>query len=234
MRVLVVEDDPQTATYIRDGLTDAGWQVDLAEDGEAGLQMAGDPLSFDVLVIDRLLPRLDGLSLLNALRGCDVRTPALFLTALSAIVDRVEGLEGGADDYLVKPYAPEELDARIDVLVRRANVARTHVLRFGRLDLIQETSEVLLDGKRLDMSPREFELLFILMRAAPRLVPKRALVDALSERNLDLNDAAAELYVSRLRKKLEGTGTGIRTLRGVGYQLAIVAPTPNRAPEKPE
>jgi DNA-binding response OmpR family regulator len=93
---------------------------------------------------------------------------------------------------------------------------------------------VLLDGRRLDMSPREFELLFILMRAAPRLVAKRALVDALSERNLDLNDAAVELYVSRLRKKLDGSGTGIRTLRGVGYQLAIAPPAPKRAPEASE
>ncbi|MEP6506411.1 MAG: winged helix-turn-helix domain-containing protein, partial [Betaproteobacteria bacterium] len=104
---------------------------------------------------------------------------------------------------------------------RRANISRSRAIRFGRLDLLSETSEVLLDGKRLDLSPREFELLFILMRAAPRLVAKRALVDALSERNLDLNDAAAELYLSRLRKKLEASGVGIRTLRGVGYQLAI-------------
>jgi DNA-binding response OmpR family regulator len=147
------------------------------------------------------------------------------------VADRVRGLRLGADDYLVKPFAPEELDARIDVLVRRANISRTPAIRFGRLDLVQETSEVLLDGRRLDMSPREYELLFILMRAAPRLVAKRALVDALSERNLELNDAAVELYVSRLRKKLEGTGTGIRTLRGVGYQLAISAPGPGGAPE---
>jgi len=157
----------------------------------------------------------------------------LVMTARDRVADRVMGLRLGADDYLVKPFAPEELDARIDVLVRRANVARTRAIRFGRLDLIQESSEVLLDGKRLDLSPREFELLFILMRAAPRLVPKRALVDALSERNLELNDAAAELYVSRLRKKLDGTGTGIRTLRGVGYQLAIAAPGPSGAPATP-
>ena len=186
------------------------------------------------MLLDLGLPDGDGMDWLAAYRQRDPQGAVLVMTARDRVADRVKGLRLGADDYLVKPYAPEELDARIDVLVRRANVARTHVLRFGRLDLIQETSEVLLDGKRLDMSPREFELLFILMRAAPRLVPKRALVDALSERNLDLNDAAAELYVSRLRKKLEGTGTGIRTLRGVGYQLAIVAPAPNRAPEKPE
>jgi DNA-binding response OmpR family regulator len=148
------------------------------------------------------------------------------MTARDRVADRVKGLRLGADDYLVKPFAPEELDARIDVLVRRANLSRTRAIRFGRLDLIQEASEVLLDGKRMDLSPREFELLFILMRAAPRLVTKRALVDALSERNLELNDAAAELYVSRLRKKLDGSGTGIRTLRGVGYQLAILIPPP--------
>jgi DNA-binding response OmpR family regulator len=168
---------------------------------------------------------------LAAYRQRDPQGAVLVMTARDRVADRVRGLRLGADDYLVKPFAPEELDARIDVLVRRANVARTHAIRFGRLDLVQETSEVLLDGKRIDMSPREYELLFILMRAAPRLVAKRKLVDALSERNLELNDAAVELYVSRLRKKLEGTGTAIRTLRGVGYQLAIAPARPAQAAE---
>jgi DNA-binding response OmpR family regulator len=228
MRLLLIEDDIHIARELllrwRDSERLARHVSTLAE-ADAALAQG----TFDIVLLDLGLPDGDGMDWLAARRQRDPQGAVLVMTARDRVADRVKGLRLGADDYVVKPFAPEELDARIDVLVRRANIARTHAIRFGRLDLIPETSEVLLDGKRLDLSPREFELLFILMRAAPRLVPKRALVDALSERNLDLNDAAAELYVSRLRKKLEGTGTGIRTLRGVGYQLAI-APAPASAP----
>ena len=220
MRLLLIEDDTQIARELmlrwRDGDRLARHVSTLAE-ADAALAQA----TFDIVLLDLGLPDGDGMDWLAALRERDPQGAVLVMTARDRVADRVKGLRLGADDYLVKPFAPEELDARIDVLVRRANVSRSRAIRFGRLDLLAETSEVLLDGKRLELSPREFELLFILMRAAPRLVAKRALVDALSERNLDLNDAAAELYVSRLRKKLEGSGVGIRTLRGVGYQLAI-------------
>jgi DNA-binding response OmpR family regulator len=232
MRLLLIEDDIHIARELllrwRDGERLALHAPTLA-DADAALAQG----SFDIVLLDLGLPDGDGMAWLTAYRQRDPQGAVLVMTARDRVADRVMGLRLGADDYLVKPFAPEELDARIDVLVRRANVARTRAIRFGRLDLIQESCEVLLDGRRLDLSPREFELLFILMRAAPRLVPKRALVDALSERNLELNDAAAELYVSRLRKKLDGTGTGIRTLRGVGYQLAIVAPGPSGAPSTP-
>jgi DNA-binding response OmpR family regulator len=224
MRLLLIEDDILIARELllrwRDGERLAQHASTLAE-ADAALAQG----TFDIVLLDLGLPDGDGMDWLAAYRQRDPQGPVLVMTARDRVADRVKGLRLGADDYLVKPFAPEELDARIDVLVRRANLARTHVIRFGRLDLIPETSEVLLDGRRVEMSPREFELLFILMRAAPRLVTKRALVDALSQRNLELNDAAAELYVSRLRKKLEGTGIAIRTLRGVGYQLAIAAPT---------
>ena len=230
MRLLLIEDDTHIARELmlrwRDGDRLAQHAATLAE-ADAALADA----TFDIVLLDLGLPDGDGMEWLAAYRERDPHGAVLVMTARDRVADRVKGLRLGADDYLVKPYDPEELDARIDVLVRRANVGKTPALRFGRLDLLQETSEVLLDGKRIEMSPREYELLFILMRAAPRLVAKRALVDALSERNLELNDAAVELYVSRLRKKLEGTGTGIRTLRGVGYQLAISAPPPGVAPE---
>ena len=223
MRLLLIEDDIHIARELllrwRDSERLARHVSTLAQ-ADAALAQG----TFDIVLLDLGLPDGDGMEWLAARRRQDPQGAVMVMTARDRVADRVKGLRLGADDYVVKPFAPEELDARIDVLVRRANVSSTHAIRFGRLDLIAETSEVLLDGRRLDMSPREFELLFILMRAAPRLVPKRALVDALSERNLELNDTAAELYVSRLRKKLEGTGTGIRTLRGVGYQLAIVAP----------
>ncbi len=230
MRLLLIEDDTHIARELmlrwRDGDRLALHAATLAQ-ADAALAEA----TFDIVLLDLGLPDGDGMEWLARYRERDPHGAVLVITARDRVADRVKGLRVGADDYLVKPYAPEELDARIDVLVRRANVGKTPAIRFGRLDLLQETSEVLLDGKRVDMSPREFELLFILMRAAPRLVAKRALVDALSERNLELNDAAVELYVSRLRKKLEGTGTGIRTLRGVGYQLAIAPPSPGPAPE---
>jgi DNA-binding response OmpR family regulator len=230
MRLLLIEDDIHIARELllrwRDGDRLAQHAASLAQAEEALAEG-----TFDIVLLDLGLPDGDGMEWLAAYRQRDPQGAVLVMTARDRVADRVKGLRLGADDYLVKPFAPEELDARIDVLVRRANVSRTHAIRFGRLDLVQETSEVLLDGKRLEMSPREYELLFILMRAAPRLVTKRALVDALSARNLELNDAAAELYVSRLRKKLDGTGTGIRTLRGVGYQLAITVPAPTSAPE---
>ena len=225
MRLLLIEDDIHIARELllrwRDGERLAQHAATLAQADEALAQAA-----FDIVLLDLGLPDGDGMDWLAAYRQRDPQGAVLVMTARDRVADRVKGLRLGADDYLVKPFAPEELDARIDVLVRRANLSRSRAIRFGRLDLIQEASEVLLDGKRMDLSPREFELLFILMRAAPRLVTKRALVDALSERNLELNDAAAELYVSRLRKKLDGSGTGIRTLRGVGYQLAISVPLP--------
>jgi DNA-binding response OmpR family regulator len=230
MRILLIEDDTHIARELllrwRDGERLAQHAGSLAA-ADAALAET----TFDIVLLDLGLPDGDGMEWLAAYRQRDPQGAVLVMTARDRVADRVQGLRLGADDYLVKPFAPEELDARIDVLVRRANVARTHAIRFGRLDLVQETSEVLRDGKRIEMSPREYELLFILMRAAPRLVAKRKLVDALSERNLELNDAAVELYVSRLRKKLEGTGTAIRTLRGVGYQLAIApAPPAPRAP----
>ena len=178
MRLLLIEDDTHIARELmlrwRDSERLAQHAPTLA-DADAALAQA----TFDIVLLDLGLPDGDGMDWLAAYRQRDPQGAVLVMTARDRVADRVKGLRLGADDYLVKPFAPEELDARIDVLVRRANIARTHAIRFGRLDLIQETSEVLLDGKRLDMSPREFELLFILMRAAPRLVTKRALVDAL-------------------------------------------------------
>ena len=228
MRILLVEDDAHIARELLLRWRDSGrlaQQVASLAAAEAALAQS----AFDIVLLDLGLPDGDGLDWLAAYRQRDPQGAVLVMTARDRVADRVKGLRLGADDYLVKPFAPEELDARIDALARRAGLARTEAIRFGRLDLVPETSEVLLDGRRLGMSPREYELLLILMRAAPRLVTRRALVDALSERNLELHDAAVELYVSRLRKRLEGSGTGIRTLRGVGYQLAICVPAPPAA-----
>ncbi|HEX7639345.1 MAG TPA: response regulator transcription factor [Burkholderiaceae bacterium] len=221
MRLLLIEDD---ATIARELLL--RWRDDpgrLAQHAatlaEADRALASG--AFDIVLLDLGLPDGDGIEWLRRYRTRDPHGAVLVMTARDRVADRVGGLRSGADDYLVKPFAPEELDARMDVLVRRARLSRTPTMRFGRLDVQPEQGEALVDGRRLDLSPREFEVLCILIRSAPRLVTKRVMVEALSATNLELNDAAAELYVSRLRKKLDGTGTAIRTLRGVGYQLAI-------------
>jgi DNA-binding response OmpR family regulator len=147
--------------------------------------------------------------------------PVLVLTARDSVGDRVEGLHTGADDYLVKPFAAEELDARVGALARRLHRDQGQPLRLGRLSWVASEGRALLDGRPLELSPREFEVLGLLMRRAPRLVPKRTLVDALAERNLDVRDSVAEVYVSRLRRKLQGSGIEIRTLRGFGYLMAL-------------
>jgi DNA-binding response OmpR family regulator len=222
MRLLLIEDDSHIARELmlrwRDSDRVALHAPTLARADEALAQE-----SFDIVLLDLGLPDGDGIAWLAAHRARDPHGAVLVMTARDRVADRVQGLRSGADDYLVKPFAPEELDARIDVLVRRAHAARAPLIRFGRLDLVPDEAAAYVGGVRLNLSPREFEVLFILARAAPRLVAKRALVEALSERNLEINDAAAELYVSRVRRRLEHSGVEIRTLRGVGYQLAIRA-----------
>ena len=159
-----------------------------------------------------------------SLRQRDRLTPVLVLTARDRIADRVQGLHSGADDYLVKPFAAEELDARIEALQRRGQAQRGEFVHYGRITWIGAEGRAYADGRPLELLPREFEVLGQLIRRAPRLLPKRALIDALAERNLELGDSAAELYISRLRRKLSGTGTTIRTMRGFGYVLVLDDP----------
>jgi DNA-binding response OmpR family regulator len=152
------------------------------------------------------------------LRERDRQTPTLVLTARDTVADRVLGLRSGADDYLVKPFAAEELDARIEVLVRRTQPG-AGMLRFGRIAWNGDEGLAFVGEQPMELTPREFEVLGILMRRAPRLVAKRTLIEALTQKNLDVGDSAAEVYVSRLRRKLSGSGTAIRTMRGFGYLL---------------
>ena len=179
-------------------------------------------------MLDLGLPDGDGLTWLAALRQRDRQTPVLVLTARDRVVDRVQGLRQGADDYLVKPFATDELEARVEVLLRRsaaslgspATTAAPQRLSFGTLEWQGDQGRATLAGAPLELSPREFEVLGLLAQRAPRLLPKRVLVEALAERNIELNDSAAELYISRLRRKLAGSDLEIRTLRGFGYLLA--------------
>jgi DNA-binding response OmpR family regulator len=219
MRLLLIEDDAVIARELLLRWQARDWVVQHAANlAQADAAMAAAP-GFELIVLDLGLPDGEGLDWLAQLRRSDRQTPVLVLTARDRVADRVQGLQGGADDYLVKPFAPEELDARVEVLTRRTQQQRGELLHFGRLAWTGSEGRALVDGVPLELSPREYEVLGLLIRRAPRLVPKRVLSDALAERNLDVGDAAVEVYVSRLRRKLAGTGTAIRTLRGFGYLL---------------
>jgi DNA-binding response OmpR family regulator len=224
MLLLLVEDDATIAHELALRWRARDWQVQRAAtlaDADAAMAVPG---RFDLVLLDLALPDGDGLAWLQALRRRDRQTPVLVLTARDRVADRVRGLQQGADDYLVKPFAAEELEARVEVLLRRAatrNVGSAAQIVFGDLQWLGGEGRALLGNTPLELSPREFEVLGLLARRAPRLLPKRALVESLSERNLDLNDGAAELYISRLRRKLAGSNLQIRTLRGFGYLLAL-------------
>ncbi|QNK68031.1 response regulator [Variovorax sp. PAMC26660] len=222
MRLLLVEDDAVIAHELVLRWERNAWAVDVA----GTLQAADAVLALrpvDLVVLDLGLPDGDGMHWLARLRRTDRSTPVLVLTARDRVVDRVEGLRTGADDYLVKPFAVEELDARVEVLTRRAQRSREDFVQYGPLSWFGNEGRVDIAGQSLTLFPREFEVLGLLVRRAPRLVPKRALIDALAERNLEVSDSAAEVYVSRLRRKLVGSGLVIRTLRGFGYVLEAQA-----------
>ena len=222
MRVLVVEDDVRTAHHVRDGLSASGCEVDLADDGETGLTLARDE-PFDVLVVDRMLPKLDGLSMVAALRNADVRTPVLFLTAMDAIADRVAGLEGGGDDYLVKPFSMAELSARVGALARRpAMHARDlAVLQAGDLVLDRLERVAHRDGRRIDLLPLQFKLLEMLMLHEGRVVTRAMLLERVWGIRFDPRTNIVETHISHLRAKIDvaGAPSPIVTVRGAGYAL---------------
>jgi len=217
MRLLLIEDDADIARELLLRWRGA-WTVRAAttlREADAALAQ-GD---IDIVVLDLNLPDGDGLSWLARLRGRDHVTPVLVLTARDRIGDRVQGLRTGADDYLVKPFAADELDARLEVLRRRIRRARGERADYGALSWRGDEGRAAVAGQWLELSPREFEVLGLLVRRAPRLVLKRTLIDALAERNLEVGDSAIEVYISRLRRKLAGSGIAIRTQRGFGYLL---------------
>jgi DNA-binding response OmpR family regulator len=220
VRLLLIEDDAVIARELGLRWQSRGWAVSACTHlAAADSCLASGP--YALVVLDLGLPDGDGLAWLARLRQRDRLTPVLVLTARDRVSDRVLGLRSGADDYLVKPFAVDELDARVEVLTRRGEMRRGALVRHGRITWLGDEGRVYVDDQALELSPREFEVLGLLLQRAPRLVPKRALIDALAQRNLDLGDSAAELYVSRLRRKLIGSGTVIRTQRGFGYQLDL-------------
>lgn len=222
MRILIVEDDVETNHFISTGLSQAGHQVTSSIDGRDGLFHATGG-EFDVIVADRMLPGIDGLALLKALRAAGDMTPVLMLTAIAGITDRVEGLDAGADDYLVKPFAFSELAARLNALGRRPAAARgtPHVItvRDIRLDLHRRTVER--DGCRITLQPREFALLAELMRNPGRVMTRTMLLERVWDFDFDPKTNIVETHLSRLRTKLNAgfEEDAIETIRGAGYML---------------
>jgi two-component system OmpR family response regulator len=219
LKILVAEDDAETRDYIERGLRELGHAVSTAADGRDAL-FHGTGESFDAIILDRMLPGLDGMTILRSLRGAGVTTPVLMLTALARVEDRVEGLEAGADDYLVKPFAFTELTARLNALARRpAAVATEAVLRAGDIELNRLKREVRRGGQRIDLQPREFSLLEELMANAGRVVTRTMLLERVWDFHFDPKTNIVETHVSRLRSKLNaGFGSDpIQTVRGSGY-----------------
>ena len=220
MRILVIEDDATTGDYIARGLQQEGHTVELSRNGRDGLIVA-QTHDFDVLVVDRMLPDLDGLSLVRTLRAAKNLTPALFLTALGGVDDRIEGLNAGGDDYLIKPFAFGELSARLNALARRPQMREATVLVAGdlRMDLIARS--VTRGDQRIDLLPREFALLERLLRRKGRVQTRTMLLEAVWDLSFDPQTNVVESHISRLRAKVDKPFETeiIRTVRGAGYLI---------------
>jgi two-component system, OmpR family, response regulator len=223
MRVLLVEDDPTIAAFVAKGLREAGFAVDEAADGETGLTLAREQ-KFDAAIVDVMLPRLDGLSLIDALRGRGIRTPVLILSAKRSVDDRVRGLQAGGDDYLTKPFAFAELLARVQALIRRSTgAAEPTTLAAGDLTLDLLTREVRRGDQPIELRPREYALLEYLLRHAGKVLTKTMILSHVWGYNFDPNTNVVDVLVSRLREKIDRSFEPklIHTVRGVGYVLKV-------------
>jgi two-component system OmpR family response regulator len=221
MRVLLVEDDHKTASFISKGLKEAGFAVNHVTDGEKGLQMASmEP--YDAAIVDIMLPKMDGLTLIETLRQENINTPVIILSAKRAVDDRVRGLQRGGDDYLTKPFAFAELLARVQGLIRRSSgVSESTSLTFCELSIDLLTREVEREDKEIDLQPREFALLEYLMRNQGKVVSKTMIMEHVWNYNFDPQTNVVEARICRLRDKVDkGFGKKlIHTIRGVGYVL---------------
>jgi len=221
MRVLVIEDDRAAAGYLRKGLREHGYVVDLAADGEEGLILARSE-NYDVLIVDRMLPKRDGLSIVEDLREHGDQTPILILSALIEVPDKVQGLRAGGDDYLAKPFAFAELLARLEALLRRANPQSAQTrLSAGDLELDLLSREVQRAGQKIELQPREFQLLSYLLRRAGQVVTRTMLLENVWEYNFDPQTNVIDVHVSRLRGKIDKGFDRplLETVRGAGYRI---------------
>ncbi|HEV3164009.1 MAG TPA: response regulator transcription factor [Isosphaeraceae bacterium] len=220
MRVLVVEDNPDMGPYLEQGLREQGFAVDLVTDGRQGVEYAASGV-YDLLILDRMLPGRDGLDVLRKLRAAGIQTPAIFVTAKSAVTDRVEGLDAGADDYLVKPFSFAELLARIRVVLRRGPEAVPTVLKVADLLLDPGSRTVERGGERIELSAKQFALLHYLMRHAGQVVSRTMIQEHVWNYAFDGLTNVVDVHISRLRNKVDRGFDRplIHTLRGVGYVL---------------
>jgi two-component system OmpR family response regulator len=223
MKILVIEDDAETAAFVAEGLKDRGHEAQIAGNGREGLALAIAE-RFDAVVLDRMLPQLDGLSVIALMRSEGLSTPVLFLTNLSGIDDRVEGLAAGGDDYLVKPFAFEELLARLQALARRPTLGSSPtVLTAGDLEMDLVARTVHRGGEAIELQPREFSLLEYLLRSDGRIVTRKMLLEQVWDFHFDPRTNIVETHISRLRTKVDrGRGEAlIHTVRGAGYLLRV-------------
>ncbi len=225
LKILLIEDEPETADYVSRGLEEEGHKVAVARDGREGLFRASGE-DWDLLIVDRMLPQLNGLSLVKTLRAADVKVPILFLTTAGGVGDRVSGLNAGADDYLVKPFAFAELVARVSALGRRPPAATAEtVLRVGDLEINLLGRTVSRAGAKIQLQPQEFRLLEYLARHAEKVVTRTMLLENVWDYHFDPRTNIVETHISRLRGKLhrEGAPDLIQTVRGAGYSLRAPA-----------
>jgi two-component system copper resistance phosphate regulon response regulator CusR len=225
MKILIVEDEPKTGDYLKQGLSEAGFVTDLARDGVDGLHLAltGD---HDLVVLDVMLPKLDGWEVLRQIRDKGMHMPVLFLTARDQVEDRVKGLEFGADDYLVKPFAFSELLARVRALLRRGKTSEPELLQIADLELDLLRRRVTRSGQRIDLTAKEFALLELLLRRQGEVLPRSLIASQVWDMNFDSDTNVIEVAVRRLRAKIDDAFEPklIRTVRGMGYVLETPEP----------
>ena len=220
MRILIVEDEKKTAAYLKKGLAESGFVVDVADHGEDGLHLARTG-NYDLVILDVVLPEQDGWSVMAEMRRSGKQTPALFLTARDSIQDRVKGLELGADDCLVKPFAFSELLARMRSILRRGSVRQSEILHIADLDVDLLRHRAMRGGRRLDLTSKEFALLSLLIRRTGEVLSRTLIAEQIWDMNFDSDTNVVDVAVRRLRRKVDDPFTKklIHTARGVGYVL---------------
>lgn len=222
MRVLIVEDEAKTAAYLAKGLREHGFVADVAADGRGGLHLAQSE-TYDIVILDVMLPERDGWSVLEDLRSSGSTLPVLFLTARDSVSDRVRGLELGADDYLIKPFAFSELLARIRTVLRRGSARLPDLLSVGDLELDVTRRKVQRSGQKLDLSPKEFGLLSLLMRRVGEVLSRTLIAEQVWDMNFDSDTNVVDVHIRRLRAKVDDPFDQklIHTVRGAGYVLEV-------------
>ena len=221
MRILLLEDEAKVASFVRKGLTAERFAVDVAADGQSGLELA-ETYDYDLLIVDLMLPKLDGTQVISRLRRRDSKVPVIVLTAKDSLQDKVSNLEAGADDYLTKPFAFAELLARVKALLRRGPVTRASVVRVGDLELDRLSQAVKRAGERIELTTKEYALLEYLMANTGRVLSRTMIIEHVWDQSFDGVTNIVDVYVRHLRNKVdEGRGTKlIHTVRGVGYRVA--------------